>query len=137
MYVTAHLVRSKDGEEGINAFLHLHGPAFAWPKDAAPLADTTPGKVVHRRIDLPPGRNQVRAYLDVLAPDETDRGEIDRALAGLAQDLGERRNPTVFTHGSVAIRFGVELGLERIRAQQLEMLGIVALRLLDEHRRHP
>lgn len=137
MYVTAHLVRSKEGEEGINAFLHLHGPQFPWPEDAAPLADTSPGKIVQRQIDLPPGGNQVRAYLDVLAPDDTDRDEIDRALAGLARDLDERRNPTVFTLGPVTIRFGVELGLERLRAQQLHMLAPVALRLLDEHRRRP
>jgi hypothetical protein len=43
----------------------------------------------------------------------------------------------VFTQGAVTIRFGVELGLERLRAQQLEMLTPVALRLLDEYRRHP
>jgi hypothetical protein len=135
MYVTAHLVRSREGDEGINAFLHVHGPGFSWPEDAAPLADTSPGKVVHRRLDLAPGGNQVRAYLDVLSPDETDRDEIEHALTSFARDLGERRNPTVFTQGAVTIRFGVELGLERLRAQQLDMLTPVALRLLDEHRR--
>jgi hypothetical protein len=134
MYLTAHLVRSRDGDEGINAFLHVHGPEFPWPEDAAPLADTAPGQVVHRRLDLPPGGNQVRAYLDVLTPDALARDEIARALADFARDLGERRNPTVFTQGAVTIRFGVELGLERIRAQQLEMLVPVALRLLDEYR---
>jgi hypothetical protein len=137
MYVTAHLVRSKEGDEGINGFLHVHGPRFPWPKDAAPLADTNPGEVVHRRIDLPPGGNQVRAYLDVLTPDESARDEIERALAGFARDLGERRNPTVFTQGAVTIRFGVELGLERLRAQQLDMLAHVTLRLLDEYLRRP
>jgi hypothetical protein len=137
MYVTAHLVRSREGEEGINAFLHVHGSQFQWPDDAAPLADTTPGKIVHRRIDIPPGGNQVRAYLDVLASDETERDEIERALAEFTRDLGERRNPTVFTHGTVTIRFGVELGLERLRAQQLDMLAPVVLRLLDEDRRYP
>ena len=74
-------------------------------------------------------------WVDALAPDGTDRIEIDRALTGLARDLGERRNPTVFTHGAVTIRFGVELGLERLRAQQLEMLSSVVLAMLDEHQR--
>jgi hypothetical protein len=137
MYVTAHLVRSREGDEGINAFLHVHGPQLPWPEDAAPLADTAPGKIVHRRIDIPPGGNQVRAYLDVLAPDESSRDEIERALAEFARDLGERRNPTVFTLGAVTIRFGVELGLERLRAQQLDMLVPVVIQLLDEHRHHP
>jgi len=50
----------------------------------------------------------------------------------LSQDLRERRNPTVFHHDIVTIRFGVELGLEGLRAQQLEMLTRPALQLLDE-----
>jgi hypothetical protein len=77
--------------------------------------------------------SHVRAYLDVLAPDDTDRDEIDRALREFTRDLGERRNPTVFTLGSVTIRFGVELGLVGLRAQQLDMLVPIALQLLDEY----
>lgn len=134
MYVTAHLVRSSAGDEGINAFVHVHGVQFPWPEDAAPLADTNPGKIVYRRVDLPPGGNQVRAYLDVLAPDDSARDVIEGALARLAADLEERRNPTVFTQGKVTIRFGVEPGLERLRAPQLHMLAPIALRLLDEYR---
>lgn len=134
MYVTAHLVRSSAGDEGINAFVHVHGVQFPWPDDAASLAETDPGKIVYRRVDLPPGGNQVRAYLDVLAPDDSARDAIEGALARLAGDLEERRNPTVFTQGKVTIRFGVELGLERLRAPQLHMLAPIALRLLDEYR---
>ncbi|HEX4421672.1 MAG TPA: hypothetical protein VH165_27355 [Kofleriaceae bacterium] len=128
--MTAHLVRSRSGEEGINGFLHLHGADFAWPDDAAALADDKPGKIARRRVDLPPGLNHVRAYLDVLAPDGTPRDALEGALAALSRDLGERRNPTVFVSGGVTIRFGVELGLELIRAQQLAMLASVALALL-------
>lgn len=86
------------------------------------------------RTDLPPGGNQVRAYLDVLAPDRTSRAEIEQALAAFSRDLRERRNPTVFNHGVVTIRFGVEPALEGLRAQQLEMLTRSALQLLDEAR---
>lgn len=132
MYVTAHLVRSRSGDEGINGFLHHHGADFSWPPDAADLPDTTPGTIALRRIDLPPGGNQVRAYLDVLAPDGTPRAQLGQAMAAFARDLPERRNPTVFVLGTVTIRFGVEPGLERIRALQLDMLAQVALALLDE-----
>lgn len=75
----------------------------------------------------------VRAYLDVLAPDRTPRVEIDEALVAFSHDLCERRNPTVFKQGAVTIRFGVELGLEGLRAQHLEMLTRTALQFLDEH----
>src|SRR4051812_742503 len=111
MYITAHLVKSRDQREGINAFLHIHGAKFQWPDDASSLPDTTPGRTALHRTDLPPGGNDVRAYLDILAPDETPRAEIDRALHVFSHDLRERRNPTVFNHGVVTIRFGVELGL--------------------------
>ena len=133
MYITAHLVKSRDQLEGINAFLHIHGPAFQWPDDASSLPDTTPGRTALHRTDLPPGGNSVRAYLDILAPDGTSPAEIERALSALSHDLRERRNPTVFNHGVVTIRFGVELALEALRAQQLEMLVRPALQLLDEY----
>jgi hypothetical protein len=132
MYVTAHLVRANSGDEGINGFLHHHGADFAWPADPAALPDAQPGAIVARRIDLPPGGNRVRAYLDVVAPDGTPRAALDQALAAFTRDLAERRNPTVFTAGDVAIRFGVELGLERIRDHQLAMLAGVVRALLDE-----
>jgi hypothetical protein len=137
MYITAHLVKSRDQREGINAFLHVHGAAFQWPDDASPLPDTTPGRMVLQRTHLTPGGNNVRAYLDILAPDGTQRSEIDQALNALLHDLHERRNPTVFEHGVVTIRFGVELGLEALRVQQLEMLIRSALPLLDEYLADP
>ena len=133
MYLTAHLIKAGDQREGINAFLHVHGASFAWPDDASSLPETAPGRTVLHRTDLPPGGNQVRAYLDILAPDRTPRAEIEQALTALARDLRERRNPTVFSHGAVTIRLGVEPALEGLRAQQLEMLTRPALLLLDEH----
>ena len=133
MYLTAHLVKSRDQREGMNAFLHVHGVGFAWPDDASSLPETAPGRTVLDCTDLPPGGNQIRAYLDILAPDRTPRAEIEEALTALSQDLHERRNPTVFNHGAVTIRLGVEPALEGLRAQQLEMLTRPALRLFDEH----
>src|SRR5262245_46590782 len=99
MYLTAHLVRSQDGAEGINAFLHLHGAEFLWPDDAVALADTHPGTTVLRQTSVPPGGNHVRAYLDILAPDRTPPREIEQSLIAFSRDLPERRNPTVFRHG--------------------------------------
>jgi hypothetical protein len=132
MYLTTHLVRSRLGDEGINAFLHHHGGDVAWPADAAGLPESRPGRIVRSRVDLPPGANHVRAYLDVLAPDGTPRAQLEQAVAALGADLHERRNPTVFTRGPVTIRFGVEPGLERIRDHQLDMLVAVAWSLVDE-----
>lgn len=133
MYATAHLVR-REGVEGINAFLHEHGAGNPWPTDASTFPETNPGRIVLRRTDIPPGGNSVRAYLDVLAPDATPLEEIRGALRAVAEDLGERRNPTVFRHGVVTIRFGVEGGLELLREQQLGTLAGTVEELLLEWR---
>jgi hypothetical protein len=73
-------------------------------------------------IGLRPGGNRVRAYLDVVAPDNTSTTEIETTLSTLLGDLGQRHNPTVFTVGRVTVRFGVEIGLEERRHQTFEEL---------------
>lgn len=136
MYIAAHLVR-RAGHEGINAFLHAHPPTFEWPTtvdDIAAIADDSPGEIVASRIDLEPGGNEVRAYLDILAPEGTGIDEIERALTSLRDDLAERQNPTVFKTEAIAIRFGVEVGLERLRQLQLDTLARVGLELLRSSR---
>jgi hypothetical protein len=134
MYLTAHLIRSNEGAEGINSFIHSH-QGMAWPADAALLPEQNPGSIVHADVSVPPGGNRVRAYLDVLGPDDLNRVEIEGALSALRDDLTERRNPTVFRHARVTVRFGTELGLEAMRGQQLEMLEQAALALFQKARR--
>ena len=132
MYLAAHLVR-RAGEEGINAFVREHPAELTWPTevdDIAALADEDPGYIVASRIDLEPGGNEVRAYLDILAPERTAIDAIERALRSLRGDLAERHNPTVFKSERVVIRFGVEVGLERLRELQLDTLARVGLDLL-------
>jgi hypothetical protein len=136
MYIAAHLVRRAE-HEGINAFLHEHPPAFTWPKasdEIAALADEAPGDIVASRIDLEPGGNEVRAYLDILAPEGTGIDAIEDALRNLRADLPERQNPTVFGKGAIAIRFGVQVGLERLRELQLDTLAREGLALLRSSR---
>jgi hypothetical protein len=133
MYLTAHLVRSGSGSEGINSFLHRHGRNVAWPEDASAMPEQNPGSIVAKAISVPPGGNSVRAYLDVLGSDDLQNAEIAQALAALRQDLRERRNPTVFRHGRITVRFGTELGLGAMREQYLEMLEGAATKLLQEN----
>ncbi|HEY3356067.1 MAG TPA: hypothetical protein VGQ83_22635 [Polyangia bacterium] len=133
MYVTAHWVKRQD-EEGINAFLHAHG-GTPLPTDVGLLSrvpEETPGRLVAQRAQLPPGGNVVRAYLDVVAPDGTSVVEVRGVLDQLAEDLHERRNPTVFHRGSVLVRFGVEIGLERVRDTYYGTLSESLLELLGD-----
>jgi hypothetical protein len=117
MYVTAQRVVAPLGDEGINAFLHLHGREFAWPDDPGPLASRNPGDLIERATEVAPGGNRVLAYLDVLAPDGTERAAIARAFAELSADLDGRANPTWYEREGVTVRFGVDRAIE---AQGLE-----------------
>jgi len=133
VYVTAHrVVRPETGEEGINAFLHIHGPDFSWPTEPWLLPENNPGRTTGRQVGLAPGGNRVRSYLDLLAPDETPAAEISAALTGLWLELVadealpeiERTlpNPVVYERGPVVIRFGVEGGLRPGRLLELNEL---------------
>lgn len=134
MYVTAHHVRRHPGEpreaEGINAFVHLHGPAFTLPRDARYVPDNQPGREVVdlRDVTVPPGGNEVRSWLDVVAPDGTDislaKGALDQARVALAED----RLPLVVQHGEVTIRFGLVFGLYAVCAEEFDRL---AARVID------
>lgn len=95
MYTTAHRVRRGD-VEGINCFLHLHGEEFCWPDDASSVPESAPGEEKRSAVQLLPGGNRVRSYLDVLAPDTTSRALVSWVLTVFGADLNERLNPTVF-----------------------------------------
>ncbi|MCB9760481.1 MAG: hypothetical protein H6739_11635 [Alphaproteobacteria bacterium] len=136
MYATAHRVVTAHGETGINGFYHVHGRDFTWPDDPWTLPETNPGQLVGDDVKVQPGGNRVRAYLDVLAPDDTPPVEIEIALTALWLQLaademsslgatGRLPNPLVYRHGRVVLRFGTELSLETGRALQFQELRAV------------
>lgn len=122
MYLTAHRVRATDGREGINAFRHLHGADLPWPADARTLPDRNPGREVDRRVEVIPGGNHVRAYLDVLAPDDIDWKLVKDALEVFRSNLDAQLNPAAFRMRGVTCLFGVEFALVTERAAQFDDL---------------
>lgn len=136
MYATSHRVQNRP-RQGINAFLHEHGPRFAWPSEPAELIglpEKRPGRIVGRLVALPPGGNPVLSYLDVLAPDGTRWRTLAAALTRLGHELPEMPNPCAFCSGRVFIRFGVELALEDHRKAELHALGSRMRQLFRETR---
>jgi hypothetical protein len=130
MYLTAHRLVSPLGDEGVNAFLHLHGADFPWPEDPGALAKREPGELEERRTELPPGGNRVVSFLDVLAPDGTGRAAVQGAVAALSAELDGRANPTWFEQARVTIQFGVDAptaqrGIEARRAALDELARAV------------
>ena len=98
MYTTAHRVQRGESE-GINRFLHLHGEDFCWPKDASSLPEAAPGEEKRAEVELLPGGNRVRSYLDVLAPcagvlgADRIRGRSERAPESDGFPSGRGDNP--------------------------------------------
>lgn len=128
MYLTAHRVQSKDGQQAIHVFLHAH-PDQVWPRDVSAWPETRPGEITRHQATLPIGGNRVRAYLDILCPEGTEAAVVRGALEALEQDLKERINPTVMKVGNVTMRFGVELALEDRRTKELLELAKSAMEL--------
>ena len=133
MYATAIRVIDGAGKTGINSFLHNHGQLAPWPAESWRLPETDPGKLVRQHIEVDPGGNRVRSYLDVLAPDDATSAELDVALTGLWLELvadesgpvpstGPLPNPVVYQRGRVVLRFGVEDGLMSGRALEMTEL---------------
>ena len=89
MYVTAHRVRSPDGEEAIHSFLHRHDTAEEpFPSDPALVPESAPGRLVWRnRSSLPAGGNTVLSYIDLILPDDAWTTEWVAALAAFAAEL--------------------------------------------------
>lgn len=124
MILTAQHVRASTGAEGINAFCRLHG-ANEWT-DPAP-EDLSAGELVNQAITIPPGGNDVRSYLDVIAPDETPTQEIRSAVMLFIARSRGRPLPWIGTIGRCTFRFGVELGLYASWAEEFRRLLFSAL----------
>jgi len=112
MILTAQHVRASTGEEGINAFCRLQGPHEWADLSSGDLAeDLAAGELVNQAIVLQPGGNDVRSYLDVIAPDETPTQEIRHAVVLFVDRSRGRTLPWMETVGRCTFRFGVEQGL--------------------------
>jgi hypothetical protein len=124
MILIAQHVRAKAGDAGINAFCRLHGPR-EWT-DPRP-DDLDAGELVNQVLSIPPGGNNVRSYLDVIAPDETPTQEIRNAVVQFVDRSRGRPLPWTETIGRCTFRFGVEKGLHERWPEEFRKLLLAAL----------
>ncbi|QRK05588.1 hypothetical protein JQX13_36355 [Archangium violaceum] len=113
MYLTAHRIFSPaTGRTGINAFRYRHGEGAKvdWTNpDPTVVPETEPGELASDEVEVAPGGNLVRSYLDVVAHDSTTVTAITQALDRFrASDFGSL--PAVL-RGAVGVRFSAEVGL--------------------------
>lgn len=128
MYITAHRVRSRTGDTGINAFLHLHDDrdyGLDWSKlDVRRVTEQEPGRLFAERLDVVPGGNHVLAYLDVAAPDGTPLAAVAHALQHMRTAVRDTPQPWSRSFpGMVYVRFGAVIGLEGAEEIEFEALS--------------
>jgi len=120
MYVTAHRVRTPHLVEGINAYLYVHG-AQAW--HAPPDPELDPGALVHSMLTVEDvGGNEVRSFLDIVAPNEMWWSDIRQALMQLIGAMQHQPLPWQGVVGACRFRIGMDLLLARTWQQELTHL---------------
>ncbi len=137
MYLTAHNLRSPEGKLGINAFLHLHGehipPGVSWEDpDPILIAEQYPGSLVNQSYDLPPPGNDVLSYLDIVAEDSTEKGQVSKALDEFAKNIASGNWPDKTVINRIGIRFSMQrrsIGFEleeytALKERALELLPV-------------
>jgi hypothetical protein len=140
MYMTAMLVQHQGGTEETKVHLHRHGPRKDWPDqlgDLMRMPSNDPGAPVLSRPAGPTRTGRVRAYLDIVAPDEEVIGAVVQGLAELGRNLPSYRNPAVRWVGPDLIAFAVEVALEGERERVFERLSraVQAPEFVDAWRR--
>lgn len=129
MYLTAQRVLAiASGDEGINAFHHRHPRSWIGPPPAG-IPETNPGELVKREIDISPGGNRVRSYLDIIAPEETPWSDIREALLSLAAANASTPFPWTQTSGNIRLLASMEPTLAPNWQTELALLYQAILRV--------
>ena len=140
MYLTAQLVRAREGRTGFNAALYEHTsgsmPGVVWTRPAATLlkeiAERYPGTRVRERIDVSPGGNAVECFLDMAARDLPHETAIIAAVDALRREAVDSPRPVVHV-GNVWATYCTFLGDEN-PIGSLNALANVALDLFRGQR---
>lgn len=138
MLLTAQSVTpGTHAKEGINAFFYVHGadavPGMTWEHPFVPVVvDLYPGTLTAQFVEVAPGGNVVRAFLDIVCKDGTAAPAIDTALDVLGRDLSAPRLGRSLVHERVAVRFGIEDGLRVQAGRYFLDLRAIAIRLLTQ-----
>ncbi len=135
MYATAHRVRSRQDQLGINAFLHQHGEGkvdgIDWDNiDMSFVTERATGALVSEYTEVAPGGNSVLSYLDVVCPDETPVEEIEKAVFHAKAALDTSLRPLVRRFPKIVVRFGAVFGLRGAEGVEYDALAEEVLNII-------
>ncbi|OGJ92074.1 MAG: hypothetical protein A2268_05955 [Candidatus Raymondbacteria bacterium RifOxyA12_full_50_37] len=140
MYLTSQRVVSKDGQEGINSFFHLHRPhkqpKLKGPADITAVAEDNTGKLIKDNCEVEPGGNRVKSYLDIVAPDDAGEKQITAALDNLQGEIDQSKMwPITYLADGIGIRFNTDMELYKALEEEFSTLKASALALLRSARK--
>lgn len=124
-YGTAHILHSRHfgARQGVNAFLHQDAVEVSAETDAMELlerASNAPGKLVACALDLPPGGNEVDAYLDLLYDSSM---ELPDALAKIRQRIEKTSSNRLVEHIDRKLFFSFYASSRVSREEALRRIG--------------
>lgn len=122
MYLTAqHVVSPAGSDEGVNAFLYLHGDDLS-PDLPPNVPDDNPGTLVAESLSVAPPGNRVRSYLDIVS---SDRARWEDVRVGLMDLIGRAQRTPLPWSGHAAgsyFRIGMDTSLARNWQRELAAL---------------
>jgi len=120
MYVTAHRVRTHLLEEGINAYLYMHGSSLG---PGPPEPEANPGSLANMLLTIDTvGGNHVRSYLDIVGPDEAPWPTIKLFFLQFVTMMRRTPFPWKCVAGPCLFRIGMELPLARSWRNEVDLL---------------
>lgn len=123
MLLTAQRVASGE-KQGVNAFLYWHGRDIL-ADDPFTLLDADPGTLQLRMVELDPGGNRVRSYLDLVIADQATRSQVEAALDVLEHAARPDVVPAFIHAGGGAARISMDAGLAPIWQEEVaELVGV-------------
>lgn len=120
MRITAQRV-ARSSNEGINAFVYWHGRDIGADHPVARL-DREEGTLQVRLIEVKPGGNRVRSYLDVIVPDQATVPQVDAALDSFLHVPIPTALPATWRKGAAAARFACDESLAPVWGRELAEL---------------
>ena len=127
MYITAQRVISEEGQQGINTFYYLHRPNKQ-PKpatfsDVLSVDEGNTGKLIKDQVEVKPGGNRVKSYLDIVAPDTMDAKSIIAALEKFKKEINQSRmGPIISLANRIGLRFSAEIEMYKILGDEYDTL---------------
>jgi len=132
MYLTAQRVVAPSGNTGINVYHYAH-PSRPWAIPPQGVPEDDPGELQGKKLELPPGGNRVRSYLDIVAADGAPTEELLESFRDFLAAHEGQPLPWSGLQGHWLFRVGMESGLAaQWRRELAALLKAIASQLEDD-----